>query len=248
MKSFSLYLSFLVVFTSHISQAAERPKHQQSAICGDVDLRESPKIVWYVPNGGLSIHFSITEDGEKSKKYVVAGDLLIAGKESSKSIFACYLKRGKTIASGWIKKSELEKFEIQSFGSFEGEADSKKLELSYNALMSLSKRLPEPKIWSGTWINSISDEVTIKKLGTKLRLNTTGIKGAIGTGNEDEDSSDLKLKGSLAEVRANSKKIDICDIVILNFNNALLATSGSRCMGSGANHEYPEFSGVYWRQ
>lgn len=53
--------------------------------------------------------------------------------------------------------------------------------------------------------------------------------------------------------RARNAEMDsgdnpVCDIVIIGFNNAILATSGSHCMGSGAGGSYPEISGVYWRK
>lgn len=246
MKTVILLFLFLIVCAWNLAQAAEKSLHRQT--CVDLDLKSSLKAIWFVPIGGTRAYFSETEDGERSQRYVIAGDLLVAGKESSKSILACYLKNGKTVASGWIKKSELVKFENVRFGSFDVEESQKKIEDSYKALVALSKQLPEPQSWVGTWKDSSSNEVTIKRISSKLRLNTMGIKGAVGTGDENEDSRNLSIKGSLGEVREDLKKIEVCDIVIVSFNNALLATSGSHCMGSGADHEYPEFSGIYWKK
>ncbi len=84
--------------------------------------------------------------------------------------------------------------------------------------------------------------------GSSWQLNTMGIIGAIGTGDENEDSQNIAVYGARAEYRYDKGQHNVCDIVIIGFNNAIVATSGSHCMGSGANHEYPEFNGLFWKK
>jgi len=75
-----------------------------------------------------------------------------------------------------------------------------------------------------------------------------GIAGSISTGDKTEDAYVMLPRGAKAEHREDPKNEDVCDIVVVGFNNAILATQGSHCMGSGANHEYPEFAGIYWKR
>ena len=228
--------------------AAEVQKTQASEECTTINLKDDIQSFWYVPTNRPKVYFVTLPNGDSLKKYLVKGDLIIASTENPEFICAHYIKKGKVLASGWIKKSEIEMFKLVSFGAFDVPESQKRIPQANRALISLAKRLPEIKLWQGTYQDKYGNSVKIWKKGSIWRLNTMGIIGSIGTGNEEEDSLDLVTHGARAEYRDDKEKYDVCDIEIIGFNNALLATSGSHCMGSGANHEYPEFNGLYWRR
>jgi hypothetical protein len=248
MKMLALNLMIIFAFFNQCVFAAEPQKTRANEECANISPKADIQSFWYVPTNRPKIHFVALLNGESLNKYVIKGDLIIASTETPEFICAHYIKKGKVVTSGWLKKSEIEMFKLVSFGDSEVNESQKKIPQANKALISLAKRLPEIKDWHGTYKNRYGNSVKIGKKGSSWRLNTTGIIGSIGTGNEEEDSQKLVTYGARAEYRDNKEKYDVCDIVIIGFNNALLATSGSHCMGSGANHEYPEFSGLYWKQ
>lgn len=248
-KSVLFLLAFfpLAAFAKAPAAKPAAPAPKSAAIaCPDLKV-DRPSVVWYVPKGATP-HFADAEGGKPGKTYVVYGDLLIPAKETWKSVFACYRSKGKIAASGWLLKSELSKFETVTFGSFEVAESQAKIPKSYAALKALAKNLPavSEKNWPGKWQDANANPVEIKKKGVNLGLNVSDIPGAISTGDDEDDLAILKIEGAFAEVRENVKKIDVCDTVIVRFNNAIYGVSGTRCMGSGAGGEYPEFLGIYW--
>lgn len=248
MKILALNLMVIFAFLNQFVFAAEAQKTLVNEECANINLEDDIQSFWYVPTGRPKVHFVTLPNGESLKKYVIKGDLIIASTETPEFICAHYIKKGKVVASGWLKKSEIEMFKLVSFGAFDVQESHKRIPQANRALISLEKRLPAIKSWQGTYQDNYGNSVKIWKKGSIWRLNTMGIIGSIGTGNEKEDSQDLVTYGARAEYRDNKEKYDVCDIVVIGFNNALLATSGSHCMGSGANHEYPEFNGLYWRR
>jgi|GEM_PF-2958240 len=216
--------------------------------CTARDLKEDITSIWFISGKQPQVHFSDAADGPPTKKYVVQGDLLLANQETASSVCASYVKKNKVVAFGWLKKSEIEKFDLVSFGAFDVDGSQKNIDPANAALKALAEKLPEVKNWQGTWQDKYKNSVKIWKKGSSLKLSTMGIAGVIGTGNDDDDAVDLTATGALAQEKEDPKVNDVCDKVIVGFNNALLATSGSHCLGSGANHEYPEFSGIYWKK
>jgi len=241
----SLMAINVLVIQSVTTAVAQETKN--SAECTKIDLKKDAKSIWYVPANHEKVHF-VSPAGDNLNKYVIKGDLLISTTETQDSICAHYIKKGKVTASGWLKKSEIESFQLVDFGAFDVNESQKLISKANKALISLAKHLPDIKDWHGTYRDKSTNSVRIWKKGPLWRLNTMGIVGTIGTGNNEEDSQDITTYGAKAEYRVDKDKYDVCDIVIIGFNNALLATSGSHCMGSGANHEFPEFSGLYWKQ
>jgi hypothetical protein len=247
MKIVALNMMIIFVLFSQCAFAAETQTMQANDKCTTINLKANIQSFWYVPTDRPRVHFVALPDGESLNKYLIKGDLIIASTETPEFICAHYIKKGKVVTSGWLKKTEIEMFKLVSFGDFEVKESQKKIPQANKALISLAKRLPEIMDWHGNYQDKYKNRVKIWKKGSIWRLNTMGIIGAIGAGNEEEDSQDIVTSGARAEYRDNKAKYDVCDIVIIGFNNALLATSGSHCMGSGANHEYPEFSGLYWK-
>jgi hypothetical protein len=248
MKIVPLNMMIIFAFFNQCVFAAEAQRTQANDKCSTINLKANIQSFWYVPTDRPKVYFVASPNGESLNKYVIKGDLIIASTETPEFICAHYIKKGKEVVSGWLKKTEIEMFKLVSFGDFEVHESQKKIPQANKALISLAKRLPEIKDWQGNYQDKYRNKVKIWKKGPIWRLNTMGIIGAIGAGNEEEDSQNLVIYGARAEYRDNKSKNDVCDIVIIGFNNALLATSGSHCMGSGANHEYPEFTGLYWKQ
>mgnify|MGYP001545955613 CR=1 FL=1 len=212
------------------------------------NLKEPVKSVWFVSQSQPQVHFSDSMGGATSKAYVVPGDLLLVNQDIADSVCASYTKKGKVRAFGWLKKSAIEKFDLVDFGSFDVDESQKNLDAANVALKGLAEKLPAVKSWPGHWQDIQQNDVKILKKGSNFKLNLMGINGVIGTGNEDDDSQSMVVTGALAQVKEDPKVNDVCDIVIVGFNNALLATSGAHCLGSGARHEYPQFTGIYWKR
>jgi hypothetical protein len=248
MKISALHIMVIAALLNQYAFAAEAQKTRTSEVCTTINLRDDIQSFWYVPVDRPRVHFVTLPNGDSQKKYLVKGDLIIASTEKPEFICAHYIKKGKITASGWLKKSEIEMFKPASFGASDVPESQKRIPQTNRALATLAKRLPGVRLWQGIYQDKYGNSVNIWKRGSVLRLNTMGIVGAIGTGKDEEDSLDLVTHGARAEYREDKQKHDVCDIVLIGFNNALLATSGSHCMGSGANHEYPEFNGVYWRR
>ena len=255
MKNFFLIAVLSVIFYAQPTYAIEKQSVADNN-CVAVNLKNEIKSIWFVPKGqsaeSKKIYFSDAVDGVSTQKYIIAGDLLIANNENTDAICASYVQKGKVTTFGWIKKTEIEKFELVSFGALETPESKKSLKKSYSALAALAKRLPDVHNWKGDWEDVAGNSVNLWKKGAVWELDTTYIKGADGTGDKNEDSQPIKIKGAMVKVAGyysdNAEEIDVCNIVIVAFNNAILATSGSHCMGSGANHEYPEFNGIYWKK
>jgi len=248
MKFLLLNLLLFLLLLCQFSAAADAQGSRTSAECTKIDLKSDIKSFWYVPINQQKVHFVALSDGVSLKKYIIKGDLVIANSETPEFVCAHYVKKGRVAASGWLRKAEINAFKVVDFGSSEVPGSQKGIPSANKALTSLAKRLPEIRDWHGTYQDSNGNSVKIWKKGPLWRLSTMGIIGSIGSDDEEESAQNLVTYGARAEYREDKKKYDVCDIVIIGFNNALLATSGSHCMGSGANHEYPEFNGLYWKQ
>jgi hypothetical protein len=237
-----LFLVSVFCFAS-ASQAAPTAEK-----CVARNLKEEIQSIWFVTHAQSQVHFSDSMGGAPTKAYVVPGDLLLVNQETNDGVCASYAKKGKVTAFGWLKKSAIEKFDLVDFGSFDVDESQKNLDAANTALKALAEKLPTIKNWQGHWQDIQANAVKIWKKGSHFKLNLMGIHGAIGTGHEDEDSQSMIVTGDLAQVKEDPTANDVCDIVMVGFNNALLATSGAHCLGSGANHEYPQFAGIYWKQ
>lgn len=181
--------------------------------------------------------------------------MLLSDHENARNICATYVRKGHAVAAGWLAKNQLQQFTLVDFGSFDvwEEKDQPKLNQAYNALAALAHALPATATWRGRWQDFAGNSVNIWKKGAQWQLNTMGIAGAVGTGNAVEDSVPLQVHGALAistdqDNAGGAGATGVCDIVIVGFNNALLATSGAHCMGSGYQQAWPQFSGIYWKK
>lgn len=248
MKISVMNLMIIIVLFNQSVFAAETQNNPFNGECTAINIKNNIRSIWYVPNDRPKVHFVALPNGLNLKKYVIKGDLIITGTETTEFICAHYVKKGKVVTSGWLKKSEIENFKLVNFGAFDVTESQKAIRLANRSLVSLTKRLPKIIDWHGTYQDKYGNSVKFWKNGSIWQLNTIGIIGAVGTGDEKEDSQNLDTYGARAEYRNNKRQYDVCDIVIIGFNNAILATSGSHCMGSGANHEYPEFNGLYWKR
>lgn len=217
----------------------------QTEKCAPFDPKKNIEFFFYVPKERPKAYLFPAPGGEALKSYVIQGDLLVAGEEKRGFFCAHYLKKGKVVAAGWIKKSEIERFELVTFGAFDVESSQKGIAKANKALAALAKRLPDIKDWRGTAQDKYGNSIKLWRKGQIWQLDPTGIKGYIG---ETQDPLPLITSGARAIHQYDPRVNDVCDIVIVGFNNAWLATSGSHCMGSGANHEYPSINGIYWKQ
>jgi len=230
------------------------PSASAAEPCTAPNLRGHVATFWFVPDAHPRVHFSDAPGGPPNKKYVVRGDLLLVNQRTATSVCASYVRRSpgrhlalEVVAVGWIEKSALTRFDLVDFGSFDVDPP-RDLKAANAALSALAKALPSVADWRGRWVNRDKDEVTIWKKGPRFELSLMGLAGAVGTGNRDEDSRALSTAGAKAWIKEDPKVDDVCDVVIVGFNNALLATSGAHCLGSGADHTYPQFTGIYWKK
>jgi hypothetical protein len=95
------------------------------------------------------------------------------------------------------------------------------------------------------------NNVKILKKKTEWRLNTSGIHGVVSSSHDEENWQNLKIQNAMASAQdpngETPENYAGCTTVIVGFNNAILATSASHCMGSGDQQACPQFYGVYWR-
>jgi len=225
-----------------------------SPSCVALKLQEttSLKSFWFVPKNNNKVYLSDSLDAAPSHHYVISGDLLVSTKENGENICASYIHKGKVTAFGWIKKGELTQFNLVDFGSASDNVQEvqNKLKQAHQKLSDLASKLPAAE-WQGEWVDGNKNSVTFKKKAQNWTLNTMGIHGTVGTGNDEEDSQEINIKGAFASLPTNSKEtttFDPCDIVVVGFNNAIVATSGNQCMGSGDQSSWPSFNGFYWKK
>jgi hypothetical protein len=203
--------------------------------------------LFFVPSGTAKVSFHDAPDSEATKVYVVAGDLLISESAAGEFVCASYVSGGRVSAHGWVKKSELRGFEPPSFGSFEVKSSQSHIKEANDYLSSIAKDLPVVSNWAGSFSNPSGDVIAVDRKKTSWRLNAAGINGAVGCDCDDE-WEELTSEDARASHREDPAAPDVCDKVLLGFNNAIVAISGVRCMGSGADHGYPSLGGVYWKQ
>lgn len=245
-KSFLIGLCAVTLISGPASAAPAGDK------CDAADLRAMRKSqqplgsFWYVPQT-VAKTFFLSADGTETRQYVVAGDALLVAGETAEAVCASYVTKGAVAASGWVAKTAVKKVSVTDFGDAEVQESQKAIAEKVATLRRLAADLPAKPAWRGTWAAVTGDEIKTVSNGTSLKLNPSGIKGVAGTGG-DEDDITLAVTGPLAISSEEAGKIDVCDTVAVAFNNALLAVSGSHCMGSGANASWPSMTAVYWRR
>ena len=271
-------ISFL--FTTAANALTSRP-----LTAAAMQYCRAAKELWYVPNGQQPIHFLDGPQGTLLKSYVVPGDLLKSSDaeqskifnvfpETPTSIFACYIRNNKIVAAGWLPKANLQKFDqkhstLTSCSLYE---DKSCIQAIRRTLLSIASQLPAVQKWLGEYQNGDNQVVIWKQTATTVWLDSSRIDGMISQGCDrgkvycDENSMTFKpipTSGALIIPKdmedfnlITDFSIDKCNTIIIGFNNAIYATTGHGCFGTGcrpiANGEcenaWPDFDGIFWKK
>lgn len=183
-----------------------------------------------------------------SKNYITAGDLVVMTEKSNDFSCVHYLKSGNILASGWVHSSDLKEFIPPHFGNGNTPAKTTQLTKDNDYLISISKQLPIHNSWAASWRRNDSDLFKIKQIGKNWSLNINEIGGVIfNTKDEALNWEKITIEGAAAFKRETPGKFGPCDIVMIQFNNALSVIEGDECR-AGLNGSYPDLKGIYWKQ
>lgn len=175
-----------------------------------------------------------------------------------------------------MQKADLKKFDQKhtTLTSCTSDVEDKScIQAVRRTLLSIANELPAVQKWLGRYQNGKGDQVAIwKQTANTVWLDDQGITGMISNGCDrgkvycDEDSMTLKpspASGALIIPKdledfnlISDFSIDECNTIIIGFNNAIYATTGYGCFGTGCRpisngeceNAWPNFDGVFWKK
>lgn len=197
---------------------------------------------WYVSKSQEKVYFSKSENIKPSNRYIIPGDLVIAVAESKRAVYGCYIVHKTLKAHGWLLREKLKEIKnVKSLSPLTSKA-------GYSQMKLLSEDLPSPIKNEGHWIRNGKDIVEIWSQKNQSKIDFSGISGVVSTGDRSESSRDLWWVGALGQTFTPQSQIDDCDVLVLNFNNAILVSTGTSCFGSGHQGVYPDANGIYFKK
>ena len=174
----------------------------------------------------------------RTKKYLLWGDLVTVESAEVTNGFrqVTYKSRSRRTTVGWLKAEDLTLVPLDLSGEDDAMKDT------INQERQIAKSLPTTPTWKGRWQTDHA-LIEIKPLAPERYQCRGDVDGAISDGSKDHDMDEVFQPGGAFAVVG--KDDDDCAVYLLAFNNAVIGVQQRMCFGTGADHSYPTFAGLY---